>query len=613
MLVSVFLFACAQQGKKPVNGLVGEEAESVNDTTPELVVKKLTPLKEHKVYFKGTKNRMDVFRVKGVQPGKTMLIIGGIHGNEPGGYLSADKYVDIDLAVGNLIVVPRANLETIRANHRGIHGDMNRKFPTPGARDRNAKSIEVLKSLIAESDVVLNLHDGSGFYNPKWIDSTRNPNRFGQCLVVDREYWKSSTGKKIELQKPAENVVKRVNAKITNSKHKFHVNNTKTGLQKTFHPGMKFTATYHALLHSDVPAFGVETSKSLKTNRMKVLYQTMIINEFMTEYGIHSTLPLPQFDTPKVEYVLLKVNNEMPVAVSPGETLKIKPNSNINFVDLKGASERGYFLKDSNGRHIELGEEFRINKSQKVFIRKDAYKVASIRVELVKPESNSENSTAPIASDLTDLKAHILVKRNGKKTLVQFGETLKVLEGDKIEFAELTGVSKSRSKSMKVNVEGFIGNIKSNDGEDRGYVINTDKDFIKKWARPGPEHSSIYRVLLTENDQEISHIRLEVHEAAVANAVIESSDGVKQVVNFSDAQKKPIIVKGSGFKLLTPLVSEADPSLLKISYADKPLKGTSSGWEASFGKGNSSSLKVYYGDKLLGDVKVQGMASQVGK
>ena len=60
-----------------------------------------------------------------------MLIIGGMH-NEQGGFLTADKYVNISLERGNLIVVPRANFYAIIKNERGINGDMNRKFALKG-------------------------------------------------------------------------------------------------------------------------------------------------------------------------------------------------------------------------------------------------------------------------------------------------------------------------------------------------------------------------------------------------------------------------------------------------------------------------------------------------
>ena len=57
------------------------------------------------------------------------MIIGGIQGDEPGSYLTADLYADIHLKKGNLIVVPRANFYSILLNRReGLTGDMNRAY-----------------------------------------------------------------------------------------------------------------------------------------------------------------------------------------------------------------------------------------------------------------------------------------------------------------------------------------------------------------------------------------------------------------------------------------------------------------------------------------------------
>ena len=60
----------------------------------------------HKVYFKGTDSELDVYFIHGRLPGPTLLLLGGIQGDEPGGYLAADLYTDITLRKGNLIVVP---------------------------------------------------------------------------------------------------------------------------------------------------------------------------------------------------------------------------------------------------------------------------------------------------------------------------------------------------------------------------------------------------------------------------------------------------------------------------------------------------------------------------
>ena len=82
----------------------------------------------HRVYFKGTNSELDVYTITGSSPGPTLLILGGIQGDEPGGYWAADLYADMSLKKGNMIIVPRANFLSIVENARGGIGDMNRKF-----------------------------------------------------------------------------------------------------------------------------------------------------------------------------------------------------------------------------------------------------------------------------------------------------------------------------------------------------------------------------------------------------------------------------------------------------------------------------------------------------
>ena len=167
---------------------------------------------DHEVYFRSTPYELNVYRIQGTQPGKALLIIGGIH-NEPGGYLTADHYVDMRLEKGTLIVVPRANFQTIIQDKRGIGGDMNRKFKD-GKPDKNfeSKIVEILKGLIAESDILLNLHEGSGFFREKYLSTRKNPRRFGQSIIADTDVFHDErTGKTLYLKTIAAEVVRNVN------------------------------------------------------------------------------------------------------------------------------------------------------------------------------------------------------------------------------------------------------------------------------------------------------------------------------------------------------------------------------------------------------------------
>ncbi|CAN2046538.1 hypothetical protein GMMP13_20068 [Candidatus Magnetomoraceae bacterium gMMP-13] len=120
--------------------------------------------RQHLVYFEGTDHELHVFKIHGKKPGKTLFLIGGIQGDEAGGFLSADLYADISLTKGNLIVVPRANFYSILLKRRSVNADMNRKFAEDSKNTYETKIVKILKKLIGESDCFLNLHDGSGFF-----------------------------------------------------------------------------------------------------------------------------------------------------------------------------------------------------------------------------------------------------------------------------------------------------------------------------------------------------------------------------------------------------------------------------------------------------------------
>ncbi len=190
------------------------------------------------VYFKNTEYELNIYRISGTEPGPTILIIGGIH-NEPGGYLTADSYVDIALKRGNLIVVPRANFQTIIEDVRGVLGDMNRLFNLDEPRfenDHAMEIVEILKGLIAESDMMLNLHDGWGFYRDDYIDEMHNPLRLGQSIIADTDvYTIPGSDQQIQLRSISEKICTTVNSQIENGEHTFRFNNHNTYSEESAH------------------------------------------------------------------------------------------------------------------------------------------------------------------------------------------------------------------------------------------------------------------------------------------------------------------------------------------------------------------------------------------
>ena len=65
------------------------------------------------------------------KPGPTLLVIGGIQGDEPGGFNAASLLVtNYHVTEGEVWIVPNLNFESIIQRSRGVYGDMNRKFST---------------------------------------------------------------------------------------------------------------------------------------------------------------------------------------------------------------------------------------------------------------------------------------------------------------------------------------------------------------------------------------------------------------------------------------------------------------------------------------------------
>jgi len=71
-------------------------------------------------------------------PGPTLLVTGGVHGNEPAGYRAAEQIRHWSIERGRLIVLPRINVSGIESNSRWISGEdkstrnVNRNFPKSG-------------------------------------------------------------------------------------------------------------------------------------------------------------------------------------------------------------------------------------------------------------------------------------------------------------------------------------------------------------------------------------------------------------------------------------------------------------------------------------------------
>ena len=227
---------------------------------------------------------LQLIKKEGPNPKVTLLVIGGIHGNEPGGYFSASILATHYKILSNALwIVPNLNQPSIQANKRGKYGDMNRKFAHIKPNDPDKPRVDAIKKIILSPEVslVLNLHDGHGFYRKKYQGSIFNPNAWGQTCVIDQ--CKLDGAKQFsDLDAIAKEVKENINKKLIKKHHSFNVKNTNT---KFDDEEMQQSLTFFAVTHHK-PAFAIETSKNLTSLAQKVFYQLIAIEEFMNITGI---------------------------------------------------------------------------------------------------------------------------------------------------------------------------------------------------------------------------------------------------------------------------------------------------------------------------------------
>ena len=101
--------------------------------------------------------------------GPRVMVLGGVHGNEPGGWLAAEEIAEWEVAAGSLLVVPRANALAAHAFERTLPGlgDLNRLYP--GRADSLLPMSKMAAAIVAvarefEVDLLLDLHESWGFY-----------------------------------------------------------------------------------------------------------------------------------------------------------------------------------------------------------------------------------------------------------------------------------------------------------------------------------------------------------------------------------------------------------------------------------------------------------------
>ncbi|MEA3553761.1 MAG: M99 family carboxypeptidase catalytic domain-containing protein [Campylobacterota bacterium] len=409
------------QVKKEISPVVLEKEEIQVKVKKESITKEIKtipsyPQKElNRISSIATKKTIDNFDFDLIKMGykddNTLLIVGGIQGDEPGGFMAASLIsTHYTIKKGSVWIVPNLNFYSIIKRSRGPYGDMNRKFANLSKSDPEYKTIQRIKSYISDDSVklVVNLHDGSGFYRPTYIDKNHSQYKWGQCSIIDQE--KLDIKEYANLADISKKVVKHVNKSLIDEEHIYHLHNTRTveGDKE-----MEKTLTYYAI-NQGKSAFGNEASKSLPTHQ-RVYYHLLALEKYMDIMGIEferkfdlsdkvvknildNDINISIYDG-KIKLPLAQIRNYLnyfPVKtdgsidfIPSNPLMSIVRNKNeytiyygnrrisrlnADYIDIDNSVKTVKLNIDSNDKHIEFGTKVKVDKDFMVYSIKD-YKI----------------------------------------------------------------------------------------------------------------------------------------------------------------------------------------------------------------------------------------------
>jgi len=397
------------------------------------------------------------------------MVQGGIQGDETAGFVTAQLLTQAKVTRGNVIILPRANVPSINLRKRQVNVDMNRRFDQDYNRFYEDRVARVIRFLLAQSDAFIHLHEGSGFYNPTYVNKLRNPKRYGQSIIVDTLVYD-----KIDLADTVNSVLTELNGQIRSSDYQFKLFNTKTFDKGTDYPEMRKSLTCYALAEHGIPAMAVEVSKSIRQIDWKVRQQLSATIMLLQRFGVSVTPP--DFSDEDVKAyarrdVQVSVNGRLLTSrgfinLSPGATLSV---DQLSSGPSEFAPELALFASDRPGVNLIKARRMALEQFSELELRSDGKRVVKAQVRWTGKMPNSPG----------DDKAVFVCWLNGNPVFVRDGEILRTVLGDQLILEGLWG---SDSKEV-INLKGFVAIPWANNGQDMGWEIILDPgNFMSKYG-----------------------------------------------------------------------------------------------------------------------------------
>ncbi|WP_236845442.1 M99 family carboxypeptidase catalytic domain-containing protein [Campylobacter devanensis] len=353
----------------------------------------------------------------GIDNNNTVLVTGGIQGDEPGGFMSANLLArGYEITSGSLYVVPNLNMPSIIKKSRGINGDMNRKFDILSDKDPEKDIVEQIKSLVLQPNItmLINLHDGSGFYRPKYINKMMNPNRWGNIAIIDQATLPNAIYG--DLEATANNVVKELNKHLLDPKHTYHLRNTHTARGDK---EMLKSLSYFAIKNGKA-AYANEASKTLPVHE-RVYYHLIAVEEYLKLAGIEFKRKFEL--TP--QGVKKALDEDLSVLVC-GKFMFYSPKSRLGYIPLSNDGELEFDCDNALVALTKNKDEYNIHYGNKIITRftPQFFEYSNLINEIEIRIDEGEPKFVILGQKISAKNSFEIIKRDGVRTnIIGYGTT----------------------------------------------------------------------------------------------------------------------------------------------------------------------------------------------
>jgi len=232
----------------------------------------------------------------------------------------------------------------------------------------------------------------------------------------------------------------------------------------------------------------------------------------MEHLGIVPENPGLNLAQPQLNYLVIAVNDALPVVVKDKQTLHVRAGDQIMISHIEANYERGLTADIKGiGSHSDLRKKMSIHQPTRIVVQKDYYLCGEVYIELDQQYITTQSKQG--AKDPAAFPAikTFKIRANGRLLFIENNGHLSLIKGDTLELVEVVTES-GNPVNVIVNFKGFVGNRKINTGEDRGYVIHTERDLWKRYSLK--KKGNAYPVIVTYQRKHIGQMTVHLKEPA---------------------------------------------------------------------------------------------------